>query len=58
MVKVIQDKCIGCGLCESICPAVFMLRNGKANVKNAKLCKGNPKCKEAANSCPVQAIVL
>jgi ferredoxin len=59
MVKVDKEKCIGCGLCENICPEIFQLgKDGKAQVKDAKLGKGNEKCKEAAESCPVQAISL
>ena len=58
MVKVDKEKCIGCGLCESICPEVFEIgKDGKSHVKNPKACK-NGKCKEAAESCPVQAIKL
>jgi ferredoxin len=53
-----QDKCIGCGLCTSICPDVFEIgSNGKSHVKNAKAC-AKCNCKEAADSCPVQAISL
>ena len=54
MVKV-NDTCIGCGACVSICPDGFeMGDNGKSHVKN-----GDAPCvKDAANSCPVQAIEL
>ena len=54
MVKVNQKKCIGCGLCASICGEVFeMDKNGKAKVKAQK----KTSCvEEAIKSCPVQAI--
>lgn len=56
--KIDKNKCIGCGLCESICPEVFELgEDGKARVKNPKACN-KPNCKEAADSCPAQAIIL
>ena len=29
-----QDTCIGCGLCEGICPEVFKMEDDKAIVKN------------------------
>jgi len=52
-VKVNKEKCIGCGACESICPKVFKMKDGKAVAKS----ETNEKCaKEAADSCPVQAI--
>lgn len=56
MVKVDKDTCIGCGLCESLCPEVFELIEGKSNVKDSK---SKAKCvKEAVESCPVGAIKI
>jgi ferredoxin len=55
-VKVDSKKCIGCGLCESICSDVFRLKDdGKAHVISQD-CGKNCDCKSAAESCPVQAI--
>ena len=57
MVNVDQNKCIGCGLCTATCPDVFeMGDDGKAKIKEGA--KPDEKCKEAANSCPVQAITV
>lgn len=53
MVKVNQNKCIGCGLCASTCPEVFEMKNGKARVKAQKKV---PCVKEAIDSCPANAI--
>lgn len=53
MVKVNSSKCIGCGLCASICCEVFEMKNGKARVKAQK---NIPCVKEAKDSCPVEAI--
>jgi len=53
-IKIDKKKCIGCGLCASICSEVFeMSPDGKAKVK----CQKNLTCvKEAISSCPVEAI--
>ena len=53
-IKVDRDKCIGCGLCASICEQVFALdKDGKAFVK---VQKSIPCVKEAIENCPVSAI--
>jgi ferredoxin len=54
MIKVSKDKCIGCGLCASVCDEVFVMdTDGKAKVKAQKKI---PCVKEAIESCPVSAI--
>jgi ferredoxin len=54
-VVVDKEKCIGCGLCVSMCPDVFEFKDdNKAHVK-ASACKGCD-VKQVAQSCPVQAI--
>jgi ferredoxin len=54
MVVVNKDKCIGCGLCASICSEVFAMgKDGKAMVKAQKKI---PCVKDAMESCPVNAI--
>jgi ferredoxin len=57
-VTVDQEKCIGCGNCQDVCPDVFAIEDdGKSHVK-----KGAPldkECvKEAAENCPVEAITV
>lgn len=56
MVSVNKEKCIGCGLCSSLCEKVFELKDGKAYVKKAQEKSKLPCVKEAAESCPVDAI--
>ncbi|GBE16294.1 ferredoxin [bacterium BMS3Abin15] len=51
-----QEICIGCGTCESFCPEVFKIENGKSGVI-AEEC-GNCNCQEAVDGCPVSAISL
>jgi ferredoxin len=57
-VKVDKDKCIGCGLCTALAADVFeMGADGKADVKaDANL--ASTEIKNAAESCPVQAITV
>jgi ferredoxin len=54
MVKVNQEKCIGCGMCASSCPETFSMdANNKAEVINTT----NTDCaKNMAENCPVEAI--
>ena len=54
MIKIDQDKCIGCGLCAANSPENFVMNmDGKAEVVNEKI---NAAASEAANDCPVGAI--
>jgi ferredoxin len=54
MIKINKEKCIGCGLCASLCKEVFAMgRDGKADVRGQKKI---PCVKEAIESCPVSAI--
>jgi ferredoxin len=54
MIKVDKKKCIGYGICESLCPEVFEVgADGKAFVKVQKKL---PCVKSAIDSCPVHAI--
>lgn len=51
-----KNKCIGCGLCVSLCPEVFELgEDGKSQVKNSQ---GTCDFEEVVQSCPVGAIEL
>jgi ferredoxin len=55
--KVDRDLCIGCGLCESLCSAVFKLTDGKSSVLEDADYKANKECiQKAIENCPVQAI--
>jgi ferredoxin len=52
-----QELCIGCGVCEEICPEVFEIKEEKSWVIGPKKCE-DCDCEEAATSCPVDAIEL
>ena len=53
----IEDSCIACGACESICDAVFSV-DSIANVKAENVASNEDGVKEAAESCPVGAIII
>ncbi len=58
--KVDTNECIGCGGCESLCPAVFKLAdNGKSSVIADPVPEAEEKAaRDAADNCPVGAISL
>ncbi|MGL4330235.1 MAG: ferredoxin [Clostridium sp.] len=55
-----KDTCIGCGLCTSICEAVFVLEDdGKAAAYVDEVpSEVEDEAKDAEASCPVNAIVV
>jgi ferredoxin len=56
MVKVNEDKCIGCGLCAGMCPETFVMgASGKSEVVNSEV---TDCAKNAAANCPVEAITV
>jgi len=54
--KVNEEICIGCGTCESLCPKVFKMENGKSTVISQDCTDCN--CQEVVDACPVSAISL
>ena len=54
-----QETCIGCGTCEGVCPEVFKLNDGKAEVKPMDdYSEYKDKIDQSVSSCPVQAITI
>ena len=55
-LKLDTDKCIGCGMCEIVCPhAVFILKNNKAAINDIDMCM---ECGACSMNCPVSAITV
>jgi heterodisulfide reductase subunit A len=50
-----QDLCLGCGLCEEVCPYTAMVVNDGKSQITAALCRG---CGVCASSCPERAIMM
>ncbi len=53
----IEDGCIACGACESICDAVFSVED-IAIVNEANIAGNEEAVKEAAEACPVSVIII
>ena len=55
-VRIDEDACTGCGICEDNCPEVFEV-NDVARVKeNTDFNKYEEEIKEAVEDCPSEAI--
>lgn len=53
----IEEGCIACGACESICDAVFTVED-VATVNQSAVADNIDCVKEAADACPVGVIVI
>ena len=52
-----QETCTGCGLCADTCPEVFALDDAVAKVIATPVpAAATASCREAADTCPVEAI--
>jgi len=60
MKVTITDDCISCGLCVDTCPEVFDMPDGEKAVAKMDTVPDEllDKAKEAAEACPVDAIIL
>jgi ferredoxin len=55
-LKLNKETCIGCGMCETVCPhTVFEVANKKAHIRDLDGCM---ECGACASNCPVQAITV
>ena len=57
MKAIVNEGCIGCGLCASTCPAVFTLEDGVAVAMAGDIPEEElPAAAEARDGCPVSVI--
>jgi NAD-dependent dihydropyrimidine dehydrogenase PreA subunit len=50
------EKCIGCGMCEMVCPhGVFYIDHSKASIADKNSCM---ECGACAKNCPAEAIAV
>ena len=57
--SVDQDMCTGCELCIETCPEVFEMQNDTAVAKvDVVPPEAEETCRQAAEECPVEAIII
>lgn len=56
ILQLSQDACIGCGICEQVCPhRIFRVIDKKAQIIDRNGCM---ECGACAKNCPVEAIYV
>ena len=56
-ISVDKEKCIGCGACVALCSKAFKMQEIKAVAINPEVDEISCE-KDAADSCPVKAIII
>mgnify|MGYP001036742341 CR=1 FL=1 len=58
-VRIDEELCTGCGICETICPDAFQVgEDGVAHLIDDDACEAAACCVEAADNCPEEAITI
>jgi ferredoxin len=51
-----EDGCISCGVCEDICPQVFLIKDISTVIEDMNFSEYDAKIRETADGCPVEVI--
>ena len=55
-LKLDEEKCTGCGMCQIVCPhAVLTVNNKHADIESRDACM---ECGACARNCPVEAVTV
>ncbi len=58
-VRVDEDACVGDGSCVEVCPEIFEMDGEIARTKMEEVPQElQDSCRQAADECPVEAIIL
>jgi len=52
----IEEDCTACGVCEDLCPQVFLVKDISTIIEGVNFAEYEAKIKESADSCPVEVI--
>jgi len=52
----VEDDCSSCGVCEDICPQVFLIKDISTVIEGVNYSEYDAKIREAADGCPVEVI--
>ena len=52
----VEDGCTSCGVCENICPQVFLIKDISTVIEGVNYSEYDAKIRESADSCPVEVI--
>ena len=52
----VEEDCSSCGVCEDICPEVFLLKDIATVIEGVDYSEYNAKIREAVDGCPVEVI--
>jgi len=52
----VEEECTSCGVCEDICPQVFLIKDISTVIEGVNFSEYDAKIREAADGCPIEVI--